>query len=125
MSISSESRMCIVMETKILLTLFLCVVFFIQYLIARAINAREMANINKWDTLRRKWKRARRHRECWLKRYKDIITNAHLHPEYARLWNCEIGAEALYNIEIGSRLEISYDDFKAEQRSLSSQKEWE
>ena len=108
---------------KIELLLFLGAVFFINYLIARAINMREMTIVNKWDRLLRRWKRARRHRECWLKRYDKIIPNARLHPEYMHLLECEIGAEAFYNIEVGSTLEISYDDFKAEQRALS-QKEW-
>lgn len=100
------------------MVLWICSIFFLNYYVARLINAWEKARYERWDILRHKWRQARRRRECWLKRYEGIIPNARAHPEYVQLWEYEIGAEALYMIEIGSSLEISYADFKTEQRAL-------
>lgn len=96
---------------KIWLLLFLCAIFSLNYFIISLINEWETTTFNRWDTLRRKWVRARRHRQCWLKRYEDIIPNAKSHPAYLQLWDCEIGAEAILNINIGSSLEVSYHDW--------------
>lgn len=115
------------LELKITLFLLFIAVCVFGLCIRTYIREQVARNKSKRELLLEKWRSARQERQQWYEDHRLFFD--FYHPEYQRLWEIEIGAEALYIFQeqgclgrLTRHVHISWDDYKAEKHSFDAQK---
>jgi hypothetical protein len=104
------------MITLFYIVLFIAIIFLTCFSIARWVEKRDRKYYIRIERLKNNWKSARARRRGWLREHPYEVGPYNTH--YSELWEAELGAEALLDMECGSENGVSSKEYEARFREI-------